>query len=195
MSVRIAIAYHSGYGHTARIAQAVAQGVREAGAEATVILVSEMQEGAWEVLDAADGILFGAPTYMGGVSAQFKAFIDSASRRWLNQVWKDKTAGGFTNSGAFSGDKLSSLMQLVINAMQHSMIWIGTGMMPASVKGVEGPDSTQVNRMGSALGVMAQSNNEPPELVPPSGDLETARLYGVRFADITRQMQRGKRAA
>ena len=71
--------------------------------------MTEKDEANWDKLNAADGIIFGAPTYMGGVSAPFKAFIDAASKVWFQQGWKDKTAAGFTNSGSYSGDKLSAL--------------------------------------------------------------------------------------
>ena len=190
---KIVIVYHSGYGHTAKVAQAVGEGAKQLqGAEVDVISVDGIDEAGWAKLDAADAIIFGAPTYMGSVSGQFKVFIDTASKRWMKQEWKNKIAAGFTNSGSYSGDKLNSLVQLALNAMQHSMIWVGTGLMPASSKGTEGPDSNAINRMGSSLGLMAQSNNESPDIAPPKGDLETAKLFGKRVADITAQFARSK---
>ena len=68
----VAIAYHSGYGHTAVLADAVAAGAREAGADLTVIAVDRMTETDWDILDAADGIVFGCATYMGNVSQDFR---------------------------------------------------------------------------------------------------------------------------
>ena len=147
--------------------------------------VAEISEEQWQLLDHSHAIIFGCPTYMGGVSAKFKEFIDSASRRWMHQKWKDKIAAGFTNSGSYSGDKLNSLFQLVVNAMQHSMIWVGTGLMSPQASGIEGPDSQQINRIGSFLGLATQANNESPEIAPPKGDIETAKLFGERVAKIT----------
>ena len=70
-------------------------------------------------LNQSDAIIFGSPTYMGGVAAQFKAFIDAASVVWFTQGWKDKVAGGFTHSGSPIGDKQGTLLYLMTNAMQH----------------------------------------------------------------------------
>jgi NAD(P)H dehydrogenase (quinone) len=70
-------------------------------------------------------LIFGSPTYMGGVASQLKAFIDAASGIWFAQGWKNKIAGGFTHSGSPSGDKQGTLLYLAINAAQHSMIWVG----------------------------------------------------------------------
>ena len=190
--VSIVIVYHSGYGHTARVAQAVGEGAkRHAGARVQVLSVDGLDEAGWTALDEADAIIFGAPTYMGGVSARFKAFIESASKRWSGQTWKDKIAAGFTNAGAYSGDNFNSLVQLVANAMQHSMIWVGTGLKAPAAKGA-GPSPDDINRLGSFIGVATQSNDESPEVTPPAGDLETARLLGQRVAVIAQKFTNGK---
>ena len=177
-SMDVAVAYHSGYGHTAKVAEAVVRGVIKGGKTARLIDVSAMTDAQWLELDGAKAIVFGAPTYMGGASAQFKQFADASSKRWFTQAWKDKFAGGFTCSLSMSGDKYATLMSFVTLAMQHSMVWIGTGMMPSSVPGA--PD--QLNRIGSSIGVMAQADNVPPEQSPPQGDLDTALAYGERIA-------------
>ena len=76
-SPKVAVVYHSGYGHTKKQAEAVAAGAASvAGAKVALIPVEEAEARA-EELNAADAIIFGAPTYMGGVSAQFKTFMDS----------------------------------------------------------------------------------------------------------------------
>src|SRR6476659_6918334 len=94
--VHVFVIYHSGYGHTQRMAQAAAQG---AGAELIAIGADgAMPAGAWETLKAADAIIFGSPTYMGSVSWQFKKFADASSKPWYTQSWKDKIFGGFTAS-------------------------------------------------------------------------------------------------
>ncbi|MDE8350334.1 MAG: flavodoxin family protein, partial [Acidocella sp.] len=97
----IAIVVHSGYGHTKRMAEFVQTGVTKTGATAHFLLIDEhgdLPAEAWEALGAADGIIFGAPTYMGGASWQFKKFADASSKPWFGQAWKDKFAAGFTNS-------------------------------------------------------------------------------------------------
>lgn len=186
MAAKIAVVYHSGYGHTAVVAEHVAKGANDAGAEATLYKVEDFpnpETGPWEALAAADVIIFGAPTYMGSVSAPMKAFMDASSKAWYGQKWKDKLAAGFTNSASWSGDKLNSLVQISIFAAQHGMLWVPTGMMPGHNPSTTTPEN--VNRIGSFLGVMAQSNaDQGPDLAPPQADRKTAEVFGARLAEI-----------
>lgn len=178
---KIAIVFHSGFGHTARQAQAVLEGARrEAGTEAKLYPVHEIGDTQWAELAAADAIVFGAPTYMGSVSAPFKDFMDKSSKVWFGQGWKDKLAAGFTNSASQSGDKLNSLVQLMIFANQHAMIWVGLGLMPGNNNSKGSVDD--LNRLGSFSGAMAQSNNDQGADAMRESDLETARLLGARVA-------------
>ncbi|MGV8825473.1 flavodoxin family protein, partial [Methylibium petroleiphilum] len=113
---KIVIVFHSGYGHTRRMAESVAQG---AGGELLAIdAEGNLPEGGWEKLAAADAIIMGSPTYMGSVSWQFKKFADASSKPWFGQAWKDKLFAGFTNSASMNGDKLSTLHYLFTLAMQ-----------------------------------------------------------------------------
>ena len=187
MSKTVSVVYHSGYGHTAKVAEAVAAGAKLA-ANTTVHLfkAEELTEEQWTTLDQSDAIIMGAPTYMGGVSAPFKTFIDATSKRWFTSAWKDKIAAGFTNSASYSGDKLASLQQLMILAMQHGMIWVGQSEQSPKLGGTDVPPLDAINRVGSFSGLMTQSNAlSGPDIVPPSGDLETAKLFGKRVAEIT----------
>jgi len=184
---RVEIVYHSGYGHTAALAEAVAAGVQRI--EGVSVGLHSVDAVDWDALDAADAIIFGSPTYMGGVSAPFKAFMDETSHRWLERAWRNKLAAGFTNSGSWSGDKLNTLMQMVVFAAQHGMIWVGLDQLP-------GYNSSQgsvndLNRIGSYLGVMAQSNvDEGPETAPPKADRDTAALLGERVARAVLAIER-----
>jgi NAD(P)H dehydrogenase (quinone) len=108
--MRVSVAYHSGYGHTAKQAEAVANGAGSVpNTDVCLLPVTDLSEESWQTLDRSDAIVFGTPTYMGGPSAQFKAFADASSKVWYaNQGWEDKVAAGFTNSGGMSGDKLNT---------------------------------------------------------------------------------------
>ncbi len=183
MTTKLAVVYHSGYGHTAKVAEHVAEGAR---AHAEVVLLNADEATARiEELAAYDAIVFGAPTYMGSVSAQFKAFMDASAKVWYSQGWKDKIAGGFTVSNSPSGDKLNTLQQLSVFAAQHSMIWVGTGLMPGGTIG------SDINRYGSSLGLMTRTDNAPAEVTPDAADLETSRLFGARLAQKAAQFKRG----
>jgi NAD(P)H dehydrogenase (quinone) len=188
----LAIAYHSGFGHTAVLAEAVAAGAREAGGHVSVIAVDRMTDDDWEVLDAADGIVFGSATYMGNVSAGFQAFAEQTGRRCLNGTWRDKVAAGFTNSGAKSGDKVNTLVSLAIFAAQHHMHWVSLGL-GAGWNSAAGSEN-DLNRLGFWLGAGAQTDvDASADQVHPS-DVQTCRHLGRRAAVVTRQLNVGRSA-
>ncbi len=178
---KVAIIFHSGYGHTKAQAEAVARGAGSVtGVTVSLVPVEEYPARAAE-LDAADAIIFGAPTYMGSASAQFKTFMDASSKTWYVEGWKDKLAAGFTCSASQNGDKLSTLQQLFIFAMQHSMIWVGLGLMPGNNSSKGSTDD--LNRLGTCSGAMAQANaDQGPEAMLDS-DLKTAEFLGRRVAE------------
>lgn len=191
----LAIVYHSGFGHTAVLAEHIAKGIKSvAGASVVLVKADDLAKsdaGPWDELAKADGIIFGTPTYMGSASAGFKQFMDASSKVWGEQGWKNKLAAGFTVSGSQSGDKLATLQQLAVLAAQHSMIWVSTGLMPGnnSSKG----SVEDVNRLGSFLGMMAQANSDQgPDVAPPQADRKTAELFGARVAEVTAQFVKGR---
>ena len=180
---KIAVIFHSGYGHTQRMAEAVAAG---AGSVASTELIAIDTEGnitdaAWATLAAADAVVMGSPTYMGSVSWQFKKFADASSKVWFSMGWKDKIGAGFTNSASMNGDKHSTLHYLFTLSQQHGMVWVGTGMMPASTKATE---RDALNYLGSSAGAMAQSPSDAGVDEMPVGDLETAKQFGARVASM-----------
>ena len=120
---QIAIVYHSGFGDTRVVAEHIQIGADAITGTRTQLIPVEDVDAHWGDLEIADAIVFGSPTYMGNVSAPFKAFMDASSKPWLEQRWKDKLAAAFTISGSPSGDKLDTLQSLMIFAMQHGMVW------------------------------------------------------------------------
>ena len=180
--------YHSSYGHTKAQADAVADGARSVHDTEVLQIPVQHIDAHWEQLHAADALIFGTPTYMGTVSAEFKAFMDKTSQFWANQPWKDKLAAAFTNSGSQHRDKLNTLISLTVFAAQHGMNWINLGLLPGhnSSKG----SAEDLNRLGGFLGAMAQSNvDEGPEVAPPKSDRETAFQLGRRVAEAARRWQ------
>ena len=182
---QIVVVYHSGYGHTQRMAQAVAD-----GADAELLAIDadgELPPGGWDTLAAADAIVFGSPTYMGTVSWQFKKFADASSKVWLAQGWKDKLAAGFTNSAGMNGDKLATLHTLFTLAMQHGMLWVSQGLMPSNTQAARRDD---INYLVSYCGAMAQSPSDAGAQAMSAGDLATARLFGQRVAAVAARYTR-----
>jgi NAD(P)H dehydrogenase (quinone) len=197
MTTTVAIIYHSGYGHTAVLADKVAQGVRDAGQTAVLLNIESAAQDFAPIIEAAskaDALVCGAPTYMGDVSGVFKVFADATAGVFFTGGWKDKLAAGFTNSHSFAGDKGHALESLTILAAQHGMNWINLGVPPPSVTAAErGPDT--LNRVGSFIGVAAQSDNAGTDVTPPEGDRETARLLGERVAKAALRWVQGADAA
>jgi len=195
----IAIVYHTTYGHTQLLAEAVKRGAQSFPGATVNLYTTEEATAGLDKLDSADAIIFGCPTYMGSMSAGMKAFIEAAAVKWFTLAWKDKIAGAFTNSSSFSGDKLNTLVGLVINAMQHGMIYVGLGMVPSAnrpgdMASIAGPSPEAHNRVGSFIGPMSASFQVNPPGAPCQGDIETGELYGLRVATITAQFLKGKAA-
>jgi len=193
----IAVAFQSERGHTKSLADSVVKGM--AGVEGVTakqyqILGKDVSQGRFAnpglmtELDRCDGIVFGCATYMGSGSAVFKSFLEAAFRpHWFEQRWKDKIAAGFTNSASQSGDKLSTLLQLAVFAMQMGMIWVGVSDLPGN--NWSGGSRSDLNRLGAWVGAMGQSNAD--ELGPSVGDIDTAERFGRRIALITRRFKDG----
>jgi NAD(P)H dehydrogenase (quinone) len=194
---KIAVVFQSGRGHTKTLAEAILTGLTQVpGVEAEIhqIAGKDVVEGRYhndelmQKLDTADGIVFGCATYMGSGSAIFKSFLEAAFLpHWMEQRWKDKLAAGFTNSASQNGDKLSTLLQLMIFAMQMGMIWVGVSDLPGN--NWSGGSRHDLNRLGTWVGAMGQSNAD--ELSPSTGDIETAERLGHRVALICRRLRDG----
>jgi multimeric flavodoxin WrbA len=181
---KVVVVFHSGYGHTVKQAEAMAK-----GSQAELVAIDQdgnISDKCWEKLNAADAIIFGSPTYMGTVSWQFKKFADATSKAWYGQEWKNKIFGGFTNSATMNGDKHATLHFFFTLAMQHSGVWVGTGLMPSNKKSANRND---VNYVGSFTGAMMQTPSDASIEEINEGDLETARLYGERIRLITSQFK------
>lgn len=173
------VVYFSGYGHTKRAAEIAAQ-----SAQAELIEIDaegNVPDAAWDHLDEAHAIIFGAPTYMGSPPWQFKKFADATSKKWFARVWQDKVFGGFTNSASLNGDKQVTLIYLQTLASQHGGIWVSLGLAPSNTKAATRSD---VNHLGGSVGALVQSPADVGADEMPEGDLETIKLYAARVAEI-----------
>lgn len=188
----IAIVYFSGFGHTHKQACAVQQGAASIdNARVSMIRIDangDIPQTDFDSLVAQDAIIYGSPTYMGGAAWQFKKFADATSKLRSSQSLKNKIAGGFTNSGSVNGDKFSTIMYIFTLSQQHGQIWVGTGLMPANTK-ANGPGD--VNWTAGSAGALAISPvDASPDEAPRAGDLETARLLGLRIAEVAMRLRR-----
>lgn len=174
----IAVVFHSGYGHTQRVAQAVAEAA--GGHLVAIDADGNLPSGGWELLAAVDVIILGAPTTMGGPSWQFKKFADASSKPWFVKAWRDKLAAGFSNSATLNGDKFSTLTYFFTLSQQHGMVWVGTGMHPSNAKAHTRDD---LNNLGGYSGLITATPSDASvdEMVP--GDLVTAKAFGQRIKE------------
>lgn len=180
--MHIAIIYHSGSGHTQMVAEHIREGMLDTGVSATLISASDAAAKP-DLLNDADTMVFGSPTYFGNVSAAFKQFMESTGSIWYHQRWKNKLAAGFTHSSTLSGDKFHTLNSLFLFAAQHGMLWIPLGIMPAHDQhtGLQLPEP---NGLGSYMGLMTYSGNDAGGFNEPL-DLQTAKAFGKRIAQLT----------
>jgi NAD(P)H dehydrogenase (quinone) len=187
---KIIIVYHSGFGHTQKVAQEVYKGA--SSTDQLVVDLKTTEEIIQFINDLVnyDTIIFGSPTYMGGPSAQFKTFADSTGKLWMSGALKNKLAAGFTNSGSLDGDKYATLMYFVTFASQHGMIWISSGLPSSLKKEGHGGTPEDINRLNSSIGLTTQSDNAPIESTPAPGDLKSAFLFGQRIAELTLQLKK-----
>jgi len=155
----LVVVYFSATGATAVLAEAVrsgAAGVIEASAlriEGSDILDGRFRnERALERVDAADAVIFGSPTYMGGPAAQFKAFADASGDRWSEGRWRNKVAAGFTTGTCPNGDQSYTLTYFSVLAAQHGMLW-------CSLDIPGGRDEQRRNRLGTQVGLATESMN------------------------------------
>lgn len=195
----LAIIFHTGMGHTGRTAAAIAKGAESVdGVDVSSFQITGAQidpETGWmdtdvlEALTAADGIVFGAATYMGMVSWQFKAFAYATGQFWMSNGWQDKIAGGFTASSFPSGDKNSTIDYLSTLAAQLRMVWVGPGTPSSNLTG----DGRGIDPYGFYKGV-GTTGGRPDSDLPTEGDLLTAELYGQRLATATKRWTAGATA-
>lgn len=166
MTTKLVVIYHSGYGHTAQVARSVADGAAACARVEVVLLNTNEATACLDELARYDAIVFGAPGFMGGLSAPFKAFMDASARLWLRQGWQDKIAAGFTVCRSRSEVGPHSLQQLALFAAGHGMIWVGHGAVASGEAGVA----------GSALGLLLEGEGLSPD------SLLQARQFGARVA-------------
>ena len=197
--MRILIIFYSRYGHTAKLAEAIADGARTvAGAEVLVRRVPEIvgadsiaRDVAWAKarsdmaesypeaqaadLDAANAIIIGTSSYFGNMSGELKAFFDRAASLWYGGKLIGKPGGVFCTTSLGHGGKEATLISLISLLIHHGMIIVG---VPASVP--------EIFMNGSFFGATATTGTGDGG--PVEADLAVARALGKRITEITAKL-------
>lgn len=198
-TLRLAIVYHSTFGHVAKLAAAIQQGaLRVPGIDAQLYQVAETLPAevlakrhappklehpiaSPEMLKSADGILFGFPTHFGMVPTQMKALFDACGRLWVEQALLGKPAGFFFSTSTQGGGQESTAMGSMPFLVHHGMIFVPLGHRSQAQSNMDELHGGSLWGAGTFSG--ENDKREPTEL-----ELEIARVQGQSFAQVTTQL-------
>jgi NAD(P)H dehydrogenase (quinone) len=170
--MRILVVVASSTGRTLRLAEAFAEGAKEAGAD---VSLRRADEAVPEELVAADAIALGSGVHMGGIEASMRAFFERAAPLWLEGRLTGKLGAAFVSAGigARGGAELA-LLSLLANLAEHGCVLVS---MPNRLAGFrEG---------GMHWGPVAWTNPRKGEAGPTLRHLEAARSHGRYVAECT----------
>jgi NAD(P)H dehydrogenase (quinone) len=193
---RILVLYYSSYGHLAKMADAVAEGARSAGAEVDVRRVPEtapfeVAQAAGFVVDHShpvledvgelanyDGILVGAPTRFGRRASQMAAFWDKAGGLWMTGKLNGKIGGAFTSTATQHGGQEVTLFSIITNLMHFGLTIVGLDY------GFQGQGRLDEITGGSPYGATTIAGSDGSRQ-PSETELDGARYQGRRVAELT----------
>lgn len=201
---RVLVLYYSSYGHVATMAQAVVEGIRETGAEATLRRVPELVPEAVArksgyVLDQEapvasvaelaeyDAVIFGTPTRFGNMASQMKNFLDQAGGLWASDALVGKLASVFTSTGSQHGGQESTILSTHVVLMHLGMIVVG---LPYTFKGQMRMDEiTGCSPYGAST---LADDGEGGDRSPSANELAGARFQGAHVARLAIDLRLGR---
>lgn len=195
---KVLILYYSTYGHIETMAQAVAEGVKSAGAEAIIKRVpetvpSEIAASAHFKLDQAapiatveeladyDAIIVGCPTRFGRVPSQMASFFDQAGGLWARGALNGKVGAAFTSTATQHGGQETTLFSIITNLFHFGLIVVG---LPYSFQG-----QTSISEIvgGSPYGATTIAGGKG-ERAPSAIELDGARFQGALVAKTANKL-------
>ncbi len=191
MAAKVAVIYYSATGNVYKLAQAIEEGAKEAGAEVRLrkvhelapeeaiksnqgwydhaLMTEDVPEAQLDDLEWADAYIFGTPTRFGNVSAQLKQFIDTAGGLWFQGKLADKVVGGFTSASNANGGQESTLLSMYNVFMHWGSIIVPNGYTDQSIFAAG----------GNPYGTSSTGTDEGPT----EEELAVARYQGRRIAE------------
>ncbi|KQP51282.1 MULTISPECIES: NAD(P)H:quinone oxidoreductase [unclassified Methylobacterium] len=195
---KVLVLYYSSWGHVEQMAQAVAEGAREAGAEVSVKRVPELvpEEVAKQFhykLDQAapiatvdeladyDAIVFGTPTRFGNMAAQMKQFLDQTGGLWAQGKLVGKVGSVFTSTASQHGGQETTLTSFHTVLLHHGMVVVG---LPYAFQGQNGVEAV---KGGSPYGATTIADGDGSRQPSPV-ELDGARFQGRHVAGIAAKL-------
>jgi NAD(P)H dehydrogenase (quinone) len=195
---KVLVLYYSSYGHIETMAQAVAEGVRSAGAEAVIKRVPETVPEAvarashYKMDQAApvatvdeladyDAIIFGTPTRYGNMAGQMKSFIDQTGALWFQGKLVGKVGSVFASTATQHGGQETTITSFHTVLLHHGMVIVG---LPYSFAGQGRMDEITG---GSPYGATTLSNSDGSRQPSPN-ELDGARFQGKHVAEIAAKL-------
>ena len=201
--MKVAVVFYSMYGHTRKLAEAIAEGARGAGAEVLLRRVAELPEveqhaqneharkereaqstipvATLDDLRAADGIAWGSPTRYGNMTAQLKRFIDSTVQLWLKGELEGKPAAVFTTPSTTHGGQESTLLSMMVPLLHLGQVIVGVPYSTPGMLHVEGRGATPYG-----ASVLAGGDNSRE---PRAEDLAIGKAQGKRLAEMAKKLR------
>jgi NAD(P)H dehydrogenase (quinone) len=197
---KVLVLYYSSYGHIERMSQAVAEGVKAAGSEATIRRVPETvpeeiaRKSGFKLDQAApiatidelptyDAVIFGTPTRFGNMSGQMKNFLDQAGSLWMSGSLVGKVASVFTSSATQHGGQESTILTFHPVLLHLGMIIVG---LPYAFQGQMGVTEVMGNSPYGASTIAGGDGSRMPSAV----ELDGARYQGRHVAGIATKLAR-----
>jgi NAD(P)H dehydrogenase (quinone) len=195
---KILILYYSAYGHIERMAEAVAEGVRQAGAEAVIKRVPELvpeevaRKSGYKLDQKApiatvselaqyDGIIFGTGTRYGNMTAQMKNFLDQTGALWASGALVGKIGSVFSSSATQHGGQESTILTFHPVLLHLGMIIVG---LPYAFQGQMGVSEVMGNSPYGASTIAGGDGSRQPSQV----ELDGARYQGRHVAQIAAKL-------
>ncbi|MEA2976698.1 MAG: hypothetical protein QOF19_2218 [Alphaproteobacteria bacterium] len=196
---KVLVLYYSSYGHIEKMAQAVAEGVREAGAEAVIKRVPELvpdevaKKSGYKMDQAApvakpeelaeyDGIIFGSGTRFGVVTSQMRNFLDQTGPLWMSGALVGKVGSAFTSSATQHGGQESTILTLIPTLLHQGMVVVG---LPYAFQGQMGLEEI---KGGSPYGASTITGGDGSRM-PSETELAGARFQGKHVAQIAAKLR------
>ncbi|MDF2621303.1 MAG: flavoprotein WrbA [Xanthobacteraceae bacterium] len=195
---KVLVLYYSSYGHIEAMAEAVAEGAREAGAEVTIKRVPETvpvevaQKAGFKLDQKApvatvdelkdyDAIIFGSGTRFGNVTSQLRSFVDQTGGLWFTGALVGKVGSVFTSSATQHGGQESTILSFIPTLLHHGMVVVG---LPYAFQGQTGLDEI---KGGSPYGASTITGGDGARF-PSAVELEGARYQGRHVAGIAAKL-------